>query len=34
MAQVDTIKEKIKSQGEIVRTLKAEKADKDKVKTF
>ena len=36
MAQADfpDIQEKIKSQGEIVRKLKADKADKDKVKTF
>ena len=34
MAQADIpdIQEKIKSQGEIVRKLKADKADKDKVK--
>ena len=36
MAQPDIseIEDKIKSQGEIVRQLKAEKADKDKVKLF
>ena len=36
MAQPDVseIQEKIKSQGEIVRKLKAEKVDKDKVKMF
>ena len=36
MAQADIsdIQEQIKSRGEIVRKLKADKADKDKVKTF